>query len=178
MACAVLAADPSLRGGPDGTTSILDAETERRRAQLANACRLLEKAGEKSPMALGMVRRLVGVLRKHRIHGVGEDKNAPTSFQEVKRSDSSAMVINSEDISLESQTDPVRQAMTVDLSGSDLAQHQLQQQQQELDSQNWAYDPLDPNALTGIWNDFIGTDPTNSGWQQLFADLDYLSGGM
>lgn len=44
--------------------------------------------------------------------------------------------------------------------------------------QNWAYDLMDPNGLTGIWNDFLGTNPTNIGWEQLFSELDYMSGGM
>lgn len=162
MACAVLAADPSLRAGPDGVSPQLDAETEQRRTQLANTCRLLEKAGERSPVALGMVKRLVGVLKKHRIHGVAEDENIPATTEWMKRS---AIP------SVNPQNNPYQQNEVSDPLGHGLAQPQLQ-----LDNQDWTYAPLEPNALTGIWNDFLGTGPTNNGWEQLFAELDYLNG--
>ena len=41
----------------------------------------------------------------------------------------------------------------------------------------WAYSVTDPGGLTGIWNDFLGTNPTDDGWHQLFADLDHLNSG-
>lgn len=181
MACAVLAADPSLRGGPDGTTPIYDAETERRRTQLANACRLLEIAGEKSPMALGMVRRLVGVLRKHRIHGVGVNESVQTNFQGRDRPEVSPTSVNLGNASSNFQEHTSRQEVPVDPLRSGPVQQQQpqhQHQQQQMDDHNWAFDPMDTNVLSGIWNDFLCTDPTKSGWEQLFADLDYHNGGI
>lgn len=173
MACAVLAADPSLRDGNPSTNCTLDAEIERRRTKLANACRLLEKVGEKSPVARNMVRRLVGLLRKHRVHGLGEDKSVPTIVQGTEGATSAAALINSGDVSEKLQEQPDQQELAVDL----MRPSQFQEGQQ-VDGQNWAYDPLDPTALTGIWNDFLGTVPTINGWEQLFTDLDYLSGGI
>lgn len=171
MACAVLATDPSLRGGSDGATPQFDAETEQRRTQLANTCRLLEKAGERSPMALGMVRRLVGVLKKHRIHGVAEDENVPVATQRMTRAVIPAAPLGTEGSPPNTQNNAHQQDMASDSLGHHLAQPQLQ-----LENQDWTYAPLEPEALTGIWNDFIGTIPTNNGWEQLFAELDYLSG--
>lgn len=174
MACAVLAADPSLRGESDGTNPMLDAETEQRRTKLANACRLLEKAGEKNPMAQVMVRRLVGVLRKHRIHGVQDDKGGPLTVQETEALTSSVPLVHSAQAYSTMQNRPDRQG----LAGDHLRPIPSQQQQQQLEGQDSVDDPMNPNALVGIWNDFLGTDPTNNGWEQLFADLDYLNGGM
>lgn len=171
MACAVLATDPSLRGGSDGTTPRLDAETEQKRTQLANTCRLLEKAGERSPVALGMVRRLVGVLRKHRIHGVAEDERVPAVTQRITRAVIPATSLGTEASTPNVQENPHQRNVASDPLGHHLAHAQLQ-----LDNQDWTYAPLESNALTGIWNDFLGTDPTNNGWGQLFAELDYLSG--
>lgn len=172
MACAVLAADPSLRGGPDGASPRLDAETEQRRIQLANTCRLLEKAGERSPVALGMVKRLVGVLKKHRIHGVAEDEIIPATTQGTRRSVIPAVAsLGSGESSSNPQDNPYQQNVV-----SEPLEHALAQPQLQLDNQDWAYAPFETNALTGIWNDFLGTDPTNNGWEQLFAELDYLSG--
>lgn len=172
MACAVLAADPSLRGGSDGASTQLDTETEQRRTQLANTCRLLEKAGERSPVALGMVKRLVGVLKKHRIHGVAEDEIITATTQVTKGSVVTAgALLGSGEPSATLQNIPHQQNVASFPLMRGLAQPQLQ-----FDNQNWAYAPLEPNTLTGIWNDFLGTDPTNNGWEQLFAELDYLSG--
>lgn len=172
MACAVLAADPSLRGGSDGVSPQLDAETEQRRTQLANTCCLLEKAGERSPVALGMVKRLVGVLKKHRIHGVAEEENIPASGQGTKRSvipGAASLATGEPHANLQSNS--YQQNVAAIPLGHGLVQPQLQ-----FDNQSWTYAPLEPNSLTGIWNDFLGTDPTNNGWEQLFAELDYLSG--
>lgn len=178
MACAVIAADPSLRGESDGTTSDFEDETERRRAQLAKACRLLEKAGEKSPMALKIVRRLVGVLRRHCIDGIQGEK-VSKKVQETQRPEVSTTFINSGDTASKSQEYHDGQEAVIDAVRSGLIQQQPQHRY-HVDGGSWAYDPApdDPNALTGIWNDFLGTDPANGDWEQLFTDLDYFSGGM
>lgn len=183
MACAVLATDPSLRSGPQSSTlwstmSGLDAETERRRAQLANACRLLEKAGERSPMALGMLRRLVGVLRKHRVHGVEKDKG------EVGREDNRGDGAAAAQDGGASGGGPSVPAQGSQNMGElqnlpDASSSFVDQRQEGVGGGGWAYDvAADPNALAGIWNDFLGTNPTTDGWEQLFSELDYLGGGM
>lgn len=163
-ACAVLATDPALRGGGSERSPVADAGTERRRAALANACRLLEKTGEKSVMAASMVRRLVSVLRKHHVHVVeteghrslGSGKFAVPDQESAPKPPSRA---------------PTEQQNIVRKTSPFVAS---QQQAVPLD---WGYDMVDPYGLSGIWNDFLGTNPTDDGWQQLFTDLDDFSAG-
>lgn len=176
MACAVLATDPSLRGDVAGAQLHLDAETEWRRAQVKNACRLLQKAGEKSAMALDMVKRLVSVLRKHQIQGVEELASA-----------ASTTLPRSEHQQPPQQQKPQKQQPVFLSDESDMAQAAdadsldpagKVQQKEEATAPTWGYDAMRPHELTGIWNDFLGTNPTNEGWEQLFTDLDYLSYAM
>ncbi|KAK3361300.1 hypothetical protein B0T24DRAFT_642927 [Lasiosphaeria ovina] len=89
MACVVLMADPTLAlctggvgsshedhstsssgDGGRGPMTGCDAEDETRRAEIASACRLLEKAAVVSAIAAGLVHKLVGILRRYRVHGV------------------------------------------------------------------------------------------------------------
>lgn len=172
MACAVLATDPSLRGGAEGRGSELDVETERRRSQLANACRLLENVGDKSPMVQGMVKRLVGVLRKHRVHGVERQKIVPPSGPDTARPAEPGAYMTTGEMSASASAGqqgrpPGVQNTMMDASGFAIGP-------QPALAQNWAYGAMDPNGVSGIWNDFLGTIPTDNGWEQLFADLDYL----
>lgn len=167
MACTVLATDPALRenAGTGGSTHA-DTGTERRRAALANACRLLEKAGEKSGMAASMVRRLVGVLRKHRVHGV-ESGGRSLRTDDVSASGTPAKMNQSSAQKLP-QTLPTTE-ISVTPAGP----------QQDI-PQGWCFDTgmIDPTGLGGIWNELFETNPTDDGWQQLFADLDSFTGGV
>ncbi|KUI65772.1 hypothetical protein VM1G_01373 [Cytospora mali] len=164
MACAVLAADPALRGDGAEDNPTLDAGTERRRAALANACRLLEKLGEKNTMAASMVQRLVSILRRHHVHGV------ETGIQGslVSGISSGSDQESAQNPGLQVPREP--QLMMTDPSA-------FVASQQQADLPNWNYGIVDPDEQGGIWNDFLGTNPTDDGWQQLFADLDSLSGG-
>lgn len=161
MACVVVATDPSLRGVSNGPT---DPGIEQRRSQLAIACRLLEKAGQKSPMAFQMVKRLVHVLRKHRVHGVEDAMHAAEADND----------------------EPVTSNTLVERQGEQMATAEACRQNipaGHLDPSaghqpaGWSYDPavVELNKLNGIWDDFLGTAPTNDAWDQLFADLDYMS---
>lgn len=176
MACVVIAIDPSLRGGAEGTSphgqANVDPATERRRSSLANACRLLEKVGEKSPMASDMVKRLVGVLRRHRVHGVEQGgSDAPWRGKDsVLDPDAAYHAAGSSAVDEQLRPQPGGQAQvlsTFEPSGFQPAA-------------DWTHDPaLDPNGLTGIWNDFLGTNQsTNNQWEQVFSELDFLSGGI
>ncbi|KAG6353761.1 hypothetical protein INS49_005239 [Diaporthe citri] len=167
MACTVLATDPALRENAGAATSThADAGTERRRAALANACRLLEKAGEKSGMAAAMVRRLVGVLRKHRVHGVESDgrslriQDAPVTGTLAAPDQNSVQKLQ--------QALPMAE-ISVGPAGQ---QHGI--------PQGWGFGAavMDPIGLGGIWDEFFETNPTDDGWQQLFADLDSFAGGV
>lgn len=182
MACAVIATDPSLRGGDDGTASGSDPDTERRRAQLADACRLLEKTGERIPMALGMVKRLVLVLRRHRVHGVEEERGSPRSERQPQKTFESGINPGQGTTHQQIQPSGAQQLAVAYPPGSVVGGEQQQQQQQQpqeaTTASNWAYNSMDPNSVTGIWNDFLGTNPTDNGWDQLFADLDYITYGM
>lgn len=151
----------------------LDAETEERRAQLANACRLLEKVGEKNPLARSMVQRLVDVLRKHRVHGVETDRTEliASAHQGARMAgdvQSRAMASATQDWQHAGQQEILPEP-PVNLN-----------QQQQADAGGWANSAVDANPvpLTGIWNDFLGTNPSTDGWSQLFSDLDYIGGGM
>lgn len=177
MACAILATDPSLRGG-------LDPETESRRAQVENACRLLQKAGEKSAMASGMVKRLVSVLRKHRVQGLEVLASAATTVprsEQQQRQQAPPPPQPHQQQQQQQQMPPgIQRQATADTypplaltgAGKDRAPTAAPQA-------TWGYDAtMNSVGLTGIWNDFLCTNPTNDGWGQLFADLDYMSYGM
>lgn len=161
MACAVLATDPALRGG-GAEDSSPDAGTERRRAALANACRLLEKAGEKSAMAASMVQRLVSCLRRHRVHGVETGGHRQVGSGSFAAPDQGSAQKPQSHI-------PGAEEMTTEPSS-------LEASHQQAVPPSWGCETMDPNGLGGIWNDFLGTNPTDYGWQQLFADLDSFAG--
>lgn len=167
MACTVLATDPALRENAGaGTTTHADAGTERRRAALANACRLLEKAGGKSGMAAAMVRRLVGVLRKHRVHGV------ESGGRSLRTEDASVTGMHAAPD--QSSVQKLQQSLPMaELSAAPAGQ-------QPGIPQGWGFDAavMDPVGLGGIWDEFFETNPTDDGWQQLFADLDSFAGGV
>lgn len=171
MACAVLATDPSLR-----VDAPRDAETKSRRAQVENACHLLKKAGEKSAMASDMLKRLVSVLRKHRVQGLevlasaativprtAEPPQQPQQHQQVPTP-----------IAMMQQTTAEAYPLSGVTSGPGKDEANV------FSSNNtWGYYAgVDPNGLNDIWNDFLGTFPKEEGWGQLFADLDYMSYGM
>lgn len=162
VACAVLATDPALRG--DGSESSPDAGTERRRAALANACRLLDKTGEKRVMAANMVRRLVTVLRKHRVHVVDAGSHRPLGTETLAVPDQEPAR------GLQIQASVEQQAMITEPTSF------VTSQQQPVPP-DWEYGLGDSDGLNGIWNDFLRTNPTDDGWQQLFADLDSSEGG-
>jgi hypothetical protein len=168
IACTVLATDPALRENASTEESTrADAGTERRRSALANACRLLEKAGEKSGMAAVMVRRLVGVLRKHRVHGVESDGRG------LRNDDASGSgkptTAPDQDSMQELQQAPPMTDDSMATAG---------QQQGILNGWGFDMDMMDPIGLGGIWDEFFETEPTDDGWQQLFADLDSFAGGV
>jgi hypothetical protein len=161
MACAVLATDPALRENAGiGESTGADAGTERRRSALANACRLLEKAGEKSDMAAAMVRRLVGVLRRHSVRGVETDGRG---FRAGDASGQNPMLEQELEPTLPTTDNPVAPAG-----------------QQQDNPNGWALEAgmMDPIELSGIWEEFFETSPTDTGWQQLFADLEFFAGGV
>ncbi|KAK2614922.1 hypothetical protein N8I77_001711 [Diaporthe amygdali] len=159
MACAILATDPALRDNTGtGRSMHTDAGTERRRSALANACRLLEKAGEKSEMAVAMVRRLVSVLRKHQVHGVEVPPTMPGAL----------------DMPDESSVQKPQQTLPM----ADLSVVPVGQQQDVTYGWGCNAGMMDPIGLGGIWNEFLETNPTDDGWQQLFADLDSFAGGV
>lgn len=167
MACAVLATDPSLRGG-------FDAEIESRRAQVENACRLLQKAGEKSAMALDMLKRLVSVLRKHRVQGLEVLASAATTVPRTEQKQQP----QPQPQPPPPLPPPQQMAPPDTMQANDPYPLAFAGERAEATPPTWGYDTMGPLGLTGIWNDFWGTNPTNDGWGQLFADLDYFSYGM
>lgn len=116
-------------------------------------------------MALGMVKRLLGILRKHRVHGVEQERHdAVRMTRAPNQGASSSAVGGSPLVEQQQQIQPTVPSETRVMMGPAGVQP------------SWAYDTMDPNGLAGLWNDFLDTNPTNGGWDQLFSELDYLSG--
>lgn len=171
MACTVLAIDPSFRGEASATLPNMDPETETRRRLLANACRLMETAGEKSPMALGMVRRLLRVLRRFYVHGVGREVSDDMVITRAPSPGQVASYAAAEGPSNFTVEQQQQMTMMQPSSSGDVQMPSVVQ-----DQADWTYEEIDPDGLTGIWNDFLGTKPTDYRWGQLFSELDHLGG--
>ncbi|PSR78117.1 hypothetical protein BD289DRAFT_129978 [Coniella lustricola] len=172
IACAILATDPSLRAGAAANHAGSWSEIERRRMLLANACRLVEKAGEKSPMALQMTKRLVETLRKHCVHGVREQRDSAARMLTSRGTfapETSQAASNSPEQPSTRQLDPAVQENSPSVGGNP---------QQTITHQEWASGTFGFSGMTGIWDDFLSTDLTENSWDQLFADLDMLSNGI
>lgn len=167
----------------------MDPETESRRAQVENACRLLQKAGEKSAMASDMVKRLVSVLRKHRVQGLEVLASAATTVPRTERFPAPPPPSPPQPQQQEHPMPPAMQRqstadtyppLNLTAAGKDDATATAPALGPGATSQAaWGYEAaLGSVGLTGIWNDFLCTNPTNDDWGQLFDDLDYLSYGM
>jgi hypothetical protein len=154
IACAVLATDPSLSAG----TAKSNSETEQRRAVLANACRLLEKAGEECAMAASLVRSLISVLKRHHVHGVNDSHGREASDVPV------AVPLTMGQPGVERTVHDGPQDQMVPAYGA-----ALEGQSVPADSSNGYDDTL---GLPGILEDFIATMSVGDEWSRVFADLD------
>jgi len=152
MACAVLATDPALStSATDG-----DVEVEERRVALADACALLEKAGEENPLAASVVKRLVAVLRKHSVHGVAVGGAATGGFA--------------------AGPDALHGPPLVHPAGGEGTDDEPRITG---DESYEAYEGMDLEDIfqnNGLWDDFMSAMPAGDGWGTLFADLDSFCG--
>lgn len=128
-------------------------------------------------MALGMVKRLVRVLKKHRVHGIktGRSDAMDAGGQGAKEPDGLASFVESSGVVSAVQDLP--QWFGEQGPGPKLPDFSYQPQQNA--GEDWARDTMDPNLpQMGIWDDFLGIQPTTSGWEQLFIDLETLGSGI
>ncbi len=157
MACAVLATDPALGARADARPH--DLETETRRGALADACRLLERAGEGSPIAASVMSRLVAVFRLHSVHGVHVGQSQGQGQRELQAGRG------------ETVQPPALVSPLVVGSGA-------------VPGAGFTMTGADPFCLVGqdifdvngLWDDFISAMPGGDGWGPLFADLDSFCG--
>lgn len=158
---------------------------ETRRSQLASACRLLEKAADKSPLAVQMVNRLLGVLKRHRVQGIGQEmsdapraKSVSSGAGHTATSAASAGVLPSTALPPQQQHhhgQSQQMTMTSQYSypfgGGQVSTGPVSQEQA-----SWESAMIDSNELAGIWDDLIWMSPADGALDQLFSELDYLSG--
>ncbi|KAK2060064.1 hypothetical protein LY76DRAFT_604275 [Colletotrichum caudatum] len=159
MACTILALNAGM-GPARGTQlagegqGLASAAASVAHAEVAQACRVLASAGEKSAVAEKLVRNLTSVLRRYRIGGM-DDVAWPESEH------ATTLAIESSDNNV---LDDILKS-NKNTSGSN-------------DDHNTAYSvPLgeDDIGLHGLWDDMLG-DASAFGWDQLFAGLDTYCG--
>ncbi|KAK3313632.1 hypothetical protein B0H66DRAFT_566662 [Apodospora peruviana] len=184
MACVILATDPTfLAGGGDK----MDAEA--RRAELANACHLLQIAGERSAMALSLMENLLAVLQRHKVR-VGHGMQAQTAAaRRTKLADFGIHI--ADDSTISRQAPPIADTSiemmgteppgfgqfngtdtnTMNWDSMEVQMQETQQQQQPLVEGNWqpgqqlTDEPplLTGQPLDGLWKDLVDTAAAAAG---------------
>lgn len=197
VASLILAVDPALSATeqPDSSSSssprmayggVTPAEREARRASLARARRLLERAAEQSAMAAELVRNLVAVLRRHcNARGRDADEEDREGGARKEGAGYRAEVPELEKGYLDGGTADLVEASHPAGEGATLGSLP-----QSFDHQNggvvnlngnaaalgWGYSPPDTLGLYGLWDGLAGTVQAGDAWGQLFADLDSFAG--
>lgn len=188
MACVVLATDSALAPDPHGRLE-RHSDADAIRLELANAQRLLEQLSERSSVAANLVKKLIGVLKRHRFPAPlpaaarGESENARASEDpqtSVATDADNAQSINTtitpltDDTSAELQEGWIQQQIFYDgrsqtVEGSATA---TMDGTWDYGSGVGNYAPL--SVDDGLdWSGLMDTGFTDtSGWSQLFADLD------
>lgn len=154
LACTILALNAGLQSkaplAPGATTSPTDTNSH---PDLAQACRLLSAAGRESPVAAGLVRGLVGVLRQYHVKGIenvaDEEHRADMLGREAELSridDATSILVREED---QVPPDVSGDKVPPDVSGD-----------------------TDDLGLDELWSDIMSTMPITDSWDQVFAQLD------
>lgn len=186
MACVILATDPKTAPGQEP-----DPEAEAIRLELANARRLLERVGETSPIAAGLVGRLVGILKRHCVQAAGDHRpprreNAPEAATASSTADGTIYGAPSGTRALGiplyaaggTAVDPIKGVAEQQLQHP--SPYLLNPQQAELpQAASWDIDggagDFSSQVLDGIeWAALMGGAGSTGAdsWGQLFADLD------
>ncbi len=174
MACVVLATDPALgtqaRAAADGNAAAgwpPDPNAETRRRALAEACRLLERAAEGSPIAASVVGRLVSVFRHHSVHGVNVGQGA--------QAETATGTTTAPQAVLPLPLPPHHPAMT----SSETAVAPPAMAFATADGDPFSFSDgggilagFSAFEINGLWDDFMCATPAGDSWGPLFADLD------
>jgi hypothetical protein len=171
IACVVLVTHPTL-ASHNADSETLDPEAEDIRAELTDARRLLERAAGVSSVAGNLVRKLVDVLKRHRVLAAASTAAVPTADKAVDRmtpfstsgsgylSGSTPTVVN------DGVDSTVHASAWLPTGGTSTG----------LYDGVWdfggGYQPQ-PHLDELEWADLVGAAyPDVDGWSQLFADLD------
>ncbi|KAJ9150594.1 hypothetical protein NKR19_g5203 [Coniochaeta hoffmannii] len=187
MACVVLGTDPKL--APAGTTGAgcdsADAQAIRR--ELAEARRLLERVGERSPMAASLVGKLVGVLKRHALHAAGEhhqpEAGSSATTTDCLSTDTQGQAVPSGSVTATPNTDgtavePHNGWAEQQPSYIENSQHGQTSDAGAMKDINWELDDgvgeFNTQMLDGIeWAALMGVGLADANsWGDLFADLD------
>lgn len=184
MACVIVATDPKLAPG-----KVFESEAEAIRRELADALHLLERAGEKSPIAATLVGKLVGVVKRDRVHGAAEEHHSPEA-QRASEVTASSSVLGG---MVQGVISGARDSNTTSYAGGTALEPQkggTEQQsscfpnphpvsQAAAGDVRWSVDggagDFNPQMLDGIeWAGLMGAGSTENpdSWCQLFADLE------
>ena len=144
LACTVLALHAGLQSNTTpGSGAIIPNTDTSSYPELGQACQLLSAAGRESPVAAGLVRGLVDVLRRYHFKGV-ETVGAEEPRNNMFRREDSAPVADD--------------GSPIPVSNEDQAPPDI---------------PVDIDlGLDEIWSDIMNTMPMTDGWDQVFAQLD------
>ncbi|KAK0611348.1 hypothetical protein B0T14DRAFT_571248 [Immersiella caudata] len=166
IACVVLATHPALTSQNSLNDQAQDPEAEDIRSELNDARRLLERAAEVSSVAGNLVRKLVGVLKRHRVLPTV----AASTAAETLVGERAVNTMTPISTSLSENT------TTVVDDSNDAAWLPAGQLNEGFRDGSWSLrdhnqgQPLTENLE---WGDLVGSAfPDGDGWDQLFADLD------
>lgn len=184
MACVVLGTDPALAS--TRVDQARDSDADAIRLELAGARRLLERVGEKSPMAASLVRTLIGVLRKRNVHAGASTRDRAHEEERAYETPAVAVAAQSVLFGQGSGTSSIN-GMAASVREGLAEQQQQPPYYSNLEPDDgsahsvigaaWADSGgsiYDSHSLDGTgWLEFTDADFTDAeAWGQLFADLD------
>jgi hypothetical protein len=200
MTCTVLAFYAGVQGQQHQDTTTTATTTPQNsttaaavQAELAHACRVLAVLGAQSPIAAGLVRNLVGLLRRYRVQGVdgtamldqlsgnnhhGGERTAAKDDDGKARAAAAAAAAGG---SAPGHVRQGRSSLSENQIGMTLSEDVVEGTGQGVAgaAANSAIGIDEPaglslSCLDGLWNDFIVA--SSDDYSQLFADLDYYCG--
>jgi hypothetical protein len=171
LACVILATDPafssadSSNGSKSTDTDAMPNQCEnKRRKALINACHVLENAAEESSIAASLLRSFVGILKKHRVHGIAGRRGSDS----VKNQDMTLPL--SHDMSIATTAGHGMDFRHVTVQQSNVVTLEMPGIVAE-----WDISQQDPLDASGIWDDLMNLVPPSDEWGLLFADLDSIA---
>ncbi|KAK1756782.1 hypothetical protein QBC47DRAFT_169427 [Echria macrotheca] len=168
VACIILVTDPG---------SQAPAEAEEIRLELARARFVLGRAGERSHMAASLVKKLVGVLEKHRVQAVERSNDEETTPRSI--TDMASQTTSGENLPSAGAETSIQAGSTMQHGGvisiPALVHHEPLGPAEVFDQEVWNFGAGDSELWDGMsWTDF-GQFGGGKTWNQLFADLEATS---